>query len=400
MILVVPTRNRAELATRALASCPGARVLVSDNSTDEDERSRLAAVCARSGVEVVRPPTPMSMGDHWEWACAEAAARWPDEPLSVMTDRMVWKRGALARLERVAMSVPDHIVTFLHDAVWDDASPIRVQLAPWSGDVAEIPSRRFLELAARGRRHASAPRLLNCVVPARVVRAIRGRFGTLCAGQSPDYAFGFRALALEPAIVHLDEALQIGHGMARSNGAAHARGLATRDAVDYRRDLPEAASASPVPGLVTPLNVITHEYVLVRRVVPELPELDVPAVLGELAREAAGLLDEMGREATLARLRAAGWRGTPPRRSGFERVRRLPAFRRPVTAARRVATWATRLLRDQTGHALLDARQLVFDDVEDALRAVEDWPRPPGPPTGPQATRRWSMASREGTGEP
>jgi len=78
MIILVPTRNRAELATRAVASCAGARVLVSDNSTDDDERARLAAFCAGATVEVVRPPREMQMGEHWEWASAEAWARAAD----------------------------------------------------------------------------------------------------------------------------------------------------------------------------------------------------------------------------------------------------------------------------------------------------------------------------------
>lgn len=384
MIVVVPTRNRADLAMRAARSVAGARLLISDNSTDEGERARLAAWCAERGIEVVRPPRPLAMGDHWEWACEQASARAPDEHLTLMTDRMVWKRGALAKLLRVCAAEPARVVTFLHDAVFDDVSPIRVHLVPWTGEVVEIATREQCELFVHGRRHLSTPRLLNCAVPAAVVRAVRARFGTLCTGQSPDYAFAFRVMALEPSVLHIVEALQVANGMARSNGLAYARGVFTKEALDFKSYIPAGQEvwASPVPGLMTPLNGITHEYMLVRQRAPELPEIDLDAVLAALAREARALAPD-AREDALARLRAAGWRpngGAGGRAALVRRVRRAAAFRRPVDRARRAVGWACRALRERTGVALLDARRFVYDDVEEALRAVDDWPRAPEEP--------------------
>src|SRR5689334_22758358 len=68
-VVVVPTRNRADLAAESIASVlaeddPRLTVLVSDNSTDPDEAERLRSWCSERDedrVLYVRPEEPLPM---------------------------------------------------------------------------------------------------------------------------------------------------------------------------------------------------------------------------------------------------------------------------------------------------------------------------------------------------
>src|SRR5215203_5087776 len=81
MVVVIPTRNRAEItgnAIRSALSQEGSgrlRLLVSDNSTSAAEAASLADFCEQLGdarVTYARPPEPLSMSAHWDWAARRA----------------------------------------------------------------------------------------------------------------------------------------------------------------------------------------------------------------------------------------------------------------------------------------------------------------------------------------
>jgi len=71
-MVVIPTRNRASIATNAIRSVlnqsvEDVNVLVSDNSTSEKDREALATFCSTEGNErlrYVRPPRLLPMSEH------------------------------------------------------------------------------------------------------------------------------------------------------------------------------------------------------------------------------------------------------------------------------------------------------------------------------------------------
>jgi glycosyltransferase involved in cell wall biosynthesis len=105
LAVVIPTRNRAELAINALRSVlaessPAVHVVVSDNSTALEEAEKLSRFCTELGadqVRYIRPPHPQGMSDHWQWALEQARGQSESTHFTYLTDRMVFRPGARHR---------------------------------------------------------------------------------------------------------------------------------------------------------------------------------------------------------------------------------------------------------------------------------------------------------------
>src|SRR5690242_19265845 len=131
-VVVIPTRNRATIAMNAIASVleqsgEEVSVLVSDNSTSETDRTTLAEFChARSNEEIrfVNPPKSLSMSAHWEWAIEEALRLYPASHFIYLTDRMMFRRGALPEVLNLAARYPEKVISYNHDRILDNATPI------------------------------------------------------------------------------------------------------------------------------------------------------------------------------------------------------------------------------------------------------------------------------------
>ena len=76
-------------------------VLVSDNSTDPEELERLRSWCAErpdEPLQYVRPPEPLPMSAHWQWAL-ERALESPDTThVMYLTDRILIRPGTFGRV--------------------------------------------------------------------------------------------------------------------------------------------------------------------------------------------------------------------------------------------------------------------------------------------------------------
>src|SRR4051812_28759634 len=117
------------------------------------------------------------MPAHWDWAISQVDAMPGVTHVTVLTDRMVFKRGALAILTGLMADSPDLIVSYNHDVVDDYAKPIRLLCNKWSGWTVEVQAVSLLELSARMVHHQVLQRLLNCVAPVSHLRAVRDTFG-------------------------------------------------------------------------------------------------------------------------------------------------------------------------------------------------------------------------------
>jgi cellulose synthase/poly-beta-1,6-N-acetylglucosamine synthase-like glycosyltransferase len=134
LTILIPSRNRARLARRTIESLraqdiPGVSIVVSDNSTDEREREQLAAACTElDDVHYLSPPGDLAMTDHWNWAFARLRDDFPAPLVSMVTDRMVMRPGALAGLLELSAAHPERLVSYNHDAVDDRGTPVRLRL--------------------------------------------------------------------------------------------------------------------------------------------------------------------------------------------------------------------------------------------------------------------------------
>jgi hypothetical protein len=321
LLVLIPTRNRATLAVRAATSildqsakCP-IQVVISDNSTEPEQSDQLSVFCRgidRASLALIRPPQPLTMTAHWEWALAAALAHYPHTHATILTDRMIFKRGTIPALLSVSAQYPASIVAYNHDRVDDFSLPVRLHSARWSNQVLRLGARELLARVARMRWHPALPRMLNCVVPLDVLRRLRDRFGGVFASISPDFNFCFRSLALVHEVIYWDRALLVHANTASSNGASVARGVSNKDNLDFLSSLENTRGifgATPLSAALTVGNAIVHEYLTVRRelATEAFPPIDEERYLNMLALEAGEFVERPARVRAARTLREHGW---------------------------------------------------------------------------------------------
>lgn len=274
VVVVVPTRNRAQIAMNAIGSvldqhAEDVHVLVSDNSTDDSDREALAAFCASlkdTRLRYVRPPQSFAMPEHWEWAVEQALSAYDVDHFIYLTDRMMFKRGGLSEVLELAARYPQKVISYNHDRIVDHVRPIRVEHYPATAMLWEVPAERLSWLVSQSVLHHGLPRMLNCIVPRVVFDRIRARFGNVFASIAPDFNFCFRCLDVEESILFFDKSPFFHYALNRSNGASVSRGEMTPDNADFTANLPVDNSirnyATPIPQLNTAVNAVFNEYLI------------------------------------------------------------------------------------------------------------------------------------------
>jgi hypothetical protein len=382
LTILIPSRNRARLARRTIESLraqdiPGVSIVVSDNSTDEREREQLAAACAElDDVHYLSPPGDLAMTDHWNWAFARLRDDFPAPLVSMVTDRMVMRPGALAGLLELSAAHPERLVSYNHDAVDDRGTPVRLRLEEHSARAFELSAEHVLERCAHVYFHPCIPRMMNCLVPQSLLDAVEQRYGSLFASISPDHCFGFRCLDVVETIIYYDACPLIHYALARSNGASYARGVNSPDADDFQRHLGATRmnASAPVPAFHSITNAVVNEYCFVRSEPPshKLPALDRTRYMGAMARETARLEDPDLRQTMRRVLDEQGWSRIRPR-YWLDRARDILELllRRPGPFFRLLGqNLADRLAPASTTLLGADQRRATFATTEQALEEL------------------------------
>jgi hypothetical protein len=325
--IVIPTRNRADLAieaVRSLLAIPESRlrVIVSNNSSDPTHVQQLTRFCEQTAdarLMHIRPPHDLAMAEHWDWAIQQTLERSDATHLALHYDRRVSKPALRLLLDRTTRW-PERAITYYFDSVYPVPPRFHVHQIPWSGGVYEIRTARALELASRGLltdRWQAFPVLVNCVTPRSIFERIRARFGNVCASTTPDAPFGLRLCALNEHYLHFDMPLAIHYAFGRSNGLAYLRGESSSPIFgDFLRLLGDRPwlDAAPIPGLTLGLNIFWHEYALARRQSGEekFPPIDMDAYLNDLSRGLSAISDAAKRSEMRELLLSHGWREEEP----------------------------------------------------------------------------------------
>lgn len=423
LAVIIPTRNRADLAIRAVRSLldqPGCRlqVFVSDNSTSADEQRRLTDFCralADPRIAYMRPPTPLPMAEHWDWAMQQALARSDASHLTIHYDRKVSRPRHLGLLAGAAARHPNLLFTYMQDFVINEPPPTILYQPPWTGKVYQMLTERVLQLTARGAvfdMGQAFPIMSNCLIPRPVLEGIRERFGDICNSTGPDSCFTYRFCALNERYLHFDRPLAVIHASYRSNGSKYLRGKTDGDFGDFLKTWGDRPwlDAAPIPGINLGQNMLYHEYELVRRATGDarFPPIDMDGYLQELAAALAWLEDPRLRDVMRATLEEHGWREEPkpedteaagapdplPEHAAEAPKARGPLYRRlsprrlSASARGRVQTrWAQ--LRQRQDFVLFLADYLgikpphihcfTFPDNDKALHYALTCPREPAP---------------------
>ena len=393
-VVVIPTRNRPELAINAARSVldqmvNGIQILISDNSTSENDCTQLGSFCrklADGRVRYIVPPVPMSMTNHWDWALHEALESYEASHFVFLTDRMMFRPGALKSIADIVQLYPDRIVAYNHDMIDDDQSPIRVEQYPWTGKLFEVGCLRLSYIYSQCYIHYCLPRMLNSVAPRSLLEVVRERFGNYFASISPDFNFGFRCLEVCDSIVFYDRSPIFHYALNRSNGASHTRGELTPDSLDFAANLSVNSSernyATPIPQLLSVANAIMNEYCIIKQETQSSRffEIDIKKYLERMAMELDLMVDPKARAEAERLLMAYGW----------SRRNHIRALVTTVTSRNFPGKLLSELRRDSGrpfterwwlflarhfGVKLPDDHRFQFPTVEEAIKFMCDFPR-------------------------
>jgi glycosyltransferase involved in cell wall biosynthesis len=313
LVVVIPTRNRAWLARNAIRSVlsqslENLSVIVSDNSTIAEESNELSEFCSQLAdprLQYIRPPQSLTMTAHWQWALEQV----PEDSRHVtfLTDRMVYKPGALQKLAAVAISHPDAVITYMHDRIIDDQRPVQLEQYEYSGKLYRIECSRLVRMVAESFLHGCLPRMLNSVTPRRVLGEVQNRFGNVFSSLAPDFSFCFRVLSTQKQIMYLDESLLVHYALDRSNGTSILRGNVTQDCADYLAAIGSDVVyvAAPIPELTMVHNAIMHEFNVAKAETssPKFPEINFPKYLDALECETREFFNSEYRERVMSVVR-------------------------------------------------------------------------------------------------
>jgi hypothetical protein len=323
LVVVIPTRNRSDLAIRAANSAfssadrDDVSVLISDNSTEPAHSAALDSFIASMRAKdlyLVRPCMPLSMTAHWEFAINKALLKSEFSHFVFLTDRMIFKRESLGVLVAIAKQYPLEILSYSNDQIDDFPPNIRFFPALRSGRLFRIDSSSLIAQSAKMSFNTCLPRMLNCVAPREHLVLLNERYNSVFSSTSPDFCFCYRTLASTEAILYLDESLMVSYALDRSNGASVARGLPSKDSVDFRMQLTatELNGYAPLPEIITVGNAVIHEYFFVKNesANPKFLPIARGPYLDYLAHEAFQFKDRNLKSDSLAILRSSGWRFT------------------------------------------------------------------------------------------
>jgi glycosyl transferase family 2 len=317
-LIVIPTRNRWDLAINAIQSVLNqpdcdVRLLVSDNSTSRDDISRLSDYCSQlsdNRLIYIRPPQPLSMSHHWDWALQQALNS-DSNHFAFLTDRMVFKPHALQGVMDIVEKYPDIILCYMHDKVFDFARPYKVHQNEWTSKVYEVSSTRLLKLSAESVMYDSCvPRMLNCFVPRTLFEAIKRRFGNVFSSISPDWNFAYRVLDIVNSILFYHKAVMVHYALRRGNGEGFHRGIRNTTGEQFKRDLTIPLNLNaPYPEIITVWNGIISEYSSVKKETQstKFPELNMERYTQALASGIKCIENPKTRRDMEQKLMMRGW---------------------------------------------------------------------------------------------
>jgi hypothetical protein len=371
--VLIPTRNRSDLAiaaARSVLECaePHLRLLISDNSTAVHDQATLSEFCRAVGdarLTYLRPPEPLAMTEHWEWAMQQGLSLREVGHFVYLTDRSVFKPGYLQKLIELAREHPAQVISYDWVTVFDHLEPIFVEKRNHTGQTISVPAKRLLKLSSESLTPNCLPRMMNSCAPRTVVEAICKSFGSVFASISPDYNFCYRCLDVTDQILYWDVAAFVTYAIERSNGVS-AIGRSTSATEDFKAQLSlnggRRSFATPEPSFETFANYVMHEYALVKAESKSgrFPEIDLEKYFVRNASEIASNDNPELRKEMKDLLKVSGF--------SFPAKQRLSELRSKLSLRSR----AKKIMRLEWPS--LSSRVGPFDSLEEAINYASSIP--------------------------
>jgi hypothetical protein len=242
-------------------------LIVSDNSTNPADLEALSDFSRETGdprLTYIRPAEPLAMSLHWDWMMKQALANSSFSHVIILTDRMLFKKGGLQKLQAVSRTYPDHVVTYAIDELFDETEPPTLIQNATTGKLFEIMNEDVIDAFLELLWVSPFPTMLNSCVPRTVVEKVKKHYDEIFSSVSPDFNFGFKIMDLEDSILYYDEALLVSYGYGHSNGRSVITGNRATDdtAKDFDKNIVRddiyIDSLLPFPSVV--IDALLNEY--------------------------------------------------------------------------------------------------------------------------------------------
>jgi len=377
---VVPTRNRAGLLARALASALAQtvddfEVVVSNNASDDHTAATIDRIAADPRVRSVRTPRVLPQPDSWEFAFEHARGEW----ITLLSDDDAAVPSLLARVAAVTAGtavVAYRKAWYVHpdvDPPWPYADEVNVLTArPWDGSVADVDARSELERFFRRAQREAIPGISNAFVRRDALERLRREAGRLFRYPDPAAVACAGLLALEPSYRAIDLPLNV-EGISRTNvSSGYRHDLAGTHAVVREYHADELVTLAPLRSR----TMATCEAESLLRA-----QAYLPGRFDDLALDPVGYFlavdAELSRDGRDRRDDREEWRSVlaSQPRAVRRAVGRAVARRRIHGLARRMpgmAGWRRRRHGGAVpGFVTVAGRDAGFDDVVGAARSLD-----------------------------
>ncbi|MCA1440309.1 glycosyltransferase family 2 protein [Ensifer sp. IC4062] len=268
--VVIPSRNRADLALSALQSVleqdfRDFEVIVSDNSDEDESKALFEALrpfSADRRFRYIKPQRPLPMTAHWECAVSHATG----EYVGILTDRMILRLYTLSTVDAVIARDGAKLVAYERTNLIETGTSFAVPRSRATPLVTNRKTAPIIEAFSRSDfSPMDTPRFLNSFVSAAFLDQLRSEYGSVFTGVAPDYGFLMRVLDQVDEFPFIETPLLIKHSEDRSNGKSFTHynlDKASNDFIAFSRsEQGEFLKFSPVPDdLVMITNVMMREY--------------------------------------------------------------------------------------------------------------------------------------------
>ncbi len=224
--IVVPTRNRGPLLEQALASVVGQtetdfELIVSDNWSTDRTPEVVASVARSCELTAIRPPAPLPMADHWNFAVGHATGRW----ILLLGDDDYFSKDLLSTV-RAEVETSDSTVVTWHSAVYHhnldmpkadiknvpfyyDASRVnKLDIMSWTGRTYAIDAREQLG-KLYGFQDIIAPSGHVSALRSDLIEQVVGWAGALFHPPYPDFGCSAAVLATAGTMTFIDVPLHV-----------------------------------------------------------------------------------------------------------------------------------------------------------------------------------------------
>jgi glycosyltransferase involved in cell wall biosynthesis len=249
--IIIPTTGRPRLVRDAVASVVGQdwkdyELILSNNGANVEVRGFFSQFRNKVNFRYFEFETVLEMDEHWEFLSKSALGNYQ----IVLTDRMVLKKGALAKIARLHQEMPgaSNIISWAWDLFDEQTGWFQRHsgVEPEPLPVLKSSNETLRQQFAMHRYSYELPRGLNSSVSSDFISTIRRKFGRAFSKHNPDFTFAYRCLCSEERFLNMDESLMISQGLGQSNGGNYYSGDVSKWLHDAEKTLSLVPSKAPL----------------------------------------------------------------------------------------------------------------------------------------------------------